>query len=584
MTSRPAFDSSPSDSGPAAFSSPPAASSASPAPAGQAVAISASSPPSPTVAHLPDGLPSGLIGVPPSSSSSTPADALRLPPPKSTVVGVERPSSIAQPIPGQPGLDSLHSLYSALPTESNAAAAAYSPDGYEGAGAGFYGVNGYEEGWDGAALGLSMGPAVSFANGEKRTGACKFFNAQKGFGFILDDHAEDLGGDEIFVHYTAIAAVQGGPGGFRSLLEGEAVEYSLMQGPKGWQAQQVTGPNGAACIGTPPGVSSSKPPISYDPARRSSIYETRNSYGRRPSGATGSIPTTPARNRNGSAHQSSASGGGRSTYSSPANRSVHLPACGGPALGQPFPIAQNCFQPYVVFPYGGSPLQHPSAMLHPFPPDQQQHQQNDGENLRPSQPGQPPPGVAYYATQAGLPAPPGAVAAQGVPDPRFFLPPHGYAVPAGVAAPPSEAATSGSSYSSVPYPISSAASSLGGTHGPPSAYPISSSSTQTSPAGHFLLPYPPPPPQQFYPHLGGAPPPPPQPYAVPPQQQQPPASVYPISSAALPASYDPSAQYAPSSAYGYPNFYTEQGGAAEQQQGGTDGSAPTSKTAEAAPA
>ncbi|ORY59892.1 cold-shock' DNA-binding domain-domain-containing protein [Leucosporidium creatinivorum] len=88
--------------------------------------------------------------------------------------------------------------------------------------------------------------------GEKRTGRCKFFNALKGFGFIIDHHGEELGNDvEVFVHYTAIDSIQTGRGGFRSLLEGEEVEYTIMQGPKGWQAQSVTGPNGMPCIGSP---------------------------------------------------------------------------------------------------------------------------------------------------------------------------------------------------------------------------------------------------------------------------------------------------------------------------------------------
>ncbi|POY70233.1 hypothetical protein BMF94_6817 [Rhodotorula taiwanensis] len=77
----------------------------------------------------------------------------------------------------------------------------------------------------------------------RRRGVCKFFNAQKGFGFVLDDYADELGGVEVFVHYTAITSVKGGPNGFKSLAEGENVEYSIAPGPKGWQAQNVTGPN-----------------------------------------------------------------------------------------------------------------------------------------------------------------------------------------------------------------------------------------------------------------------------------------------------------------------------------------------------
>ncbi|GAA5989236.1 hypothetical protein JCM10908_001219 [Rhodotorula pacifica] len=86
----------------------------------------------------------------------------------------------------------------------------------------------------------------------RRTGVCKFFNAQKGFGFVLDDAADEVDNEEIFVHYTTIVSVQSGPSGFRSLLE---VEYAIVQGPKGWQAQDVTGPGGVPCIGSLPSSS-----------------------------------------------------------------------------------------------------------------------------------------------------------------------------------------------------------------------------------------------------------------------------------------------------------------------------------------
>jgi len=64
---------------------------------------------------------------------------------------------------------------------------------------------------------------------ERETGTVKWFNATKGFGFIT----RDTGGD-VFVHYSAISAH-----GYRSLEEGQRVEYSLMQGQKGLQAQNV---------------------------------------------------------------------------------------------------------------------------------------------------------------------------------------------------------------------------------------------------------------------------------------------------------------------------------------------------------
>ena len=61
------------------------------------------------------------------------------------------------------------------------------------------------------------------------TGTVKWFNAEKGYGFI---GRED--GDDVFVHFSAI---QGS--GYRSLDEGQAVEFEVTAGPKGEQAQDV---------------------------------------------------------------------------------------------------------------------------------------------------------------------------------------------------------------------------------------------------------------------------------------------------------------------------------------------------------
>jgi cold shock protein len=61
------------------------------------------------------------------------------------------------------------------------------------------------------------------------TGTVKFFNSEKGFGFISRE-----GGDDVFVHYSNI---QGN--GYRSLDEGQAVEFDVAPGRKGEEAQNV---------------------------------------------------------------------------------------------------------------------------------------------------------------------------------------------------------------------------------------------------------------------------------------------------------------------------------------------------------
>ena len=60
-------------------------------------------------------------------------------------------------------------------------------------------------------------------------GKVKWFNEQKGFGFI-----EQEGGPDVFVHYSSIKAE-----GFKTLAEGQAVEFDVTQGPKGPKAENV---------------------------------------------------------------------------------------------------------------------------------------------------------------------------------------------------------------------------------------------------------------------------------------------------------------------------------------------------------
>ena len=64
---------------------------------------------------------------------------------------------------------------------------------------------------------------------ERETGTVKWFNAGKGYGFISREAGED-----VFVHHSAIEEK-----GFRSLDEGQQVEFNVEQGPKGLQATHV---------------------------------------------------------------------------------------------------------------------------------------------------------------------------------------------------------------------------------------------------------------------------------------------------------------------------------------------------------
>jgi len=64
---------------------------------------------------------------------------------------------------------------------------------------------------------------------ERQTGTVKWFNATKGYGFITPDEGRD-----VFVHYSGIRGT-----GYRSLEEGQRVEFEVVESPKGPQAQDV---------------------------------------------------------------------------------------------------------------------------------------------------------------------------------------------------------------------------------------------------------------------------------------------------------------------------------------------------------
>ncbi len=65
---------------------------------------------------------------------------------------------------------------------------------------------------------------------DRETGTVKWFNSSKGYGFIEREE-----GDDVFVHFSAISA-----DGFRTLDEGQRVEFKVTQGDKGLQAEDVT--------------------------------------------------------------------------------------------------------------------------------------------------------------------------------------------------------------------------------------------------------------------------------------------------------------------------------------------------------
>jgi len=88
----------------------------------------------------------------------------------------------------------------------------------------------------GAATIDTNGAAPSLWEGRKEgmaTGTVKWFNDAKGYGFITPDD----GGEDLFAHFSAIQM-----NGFKTLKEGQKVQFEVVQGPKGKQASNITAP------------------------------------------------------------------------------------------------------------------------------------------------------------------------------------------------------------------------------------------------------------------------------------------------------------------------------------------------------
>jgi cold shock CspA family protein len=90
----------------------------------------------------------------------------------------------------------------------------------------------------------SLRPLLRFSPFAARPIRLCRFNAEKGFGFI----APANGNDDLFVHQSAIHSP-----GFRSLMEGEEVEFKVVDGGGKMKAEEVTGPNGDFVQGAPRG-------------------------------------------------------------------------------------------------------------------------------------------------------------------------------------------------------------------------------------------------------------------------------------------------------------------------------------------
>jgi CspA family cold shock protein len=87
-----------------------------------------------------------------------------------------------------------------------------------------------------ASTGVSSAHESANEDGEEGmgTGTVKWFNDAKGYGFITPDD----GGEDLFAHFSAIQM-----NGFKTLKEGQKVNFEVVQGPKGKQASNITAPN-----------------------------------------------------------------------------------------------------------------------------------------------------------------------------------------------------------------------------------------------------------------------------------------------------------------------------------------------------
>ncbi|SAL99679.1 hypothetical protein [Absidia glauca] len=176
----------------------------------------------------------------------------------------------------------------------------------------------------------------------RKTGRVKFFNDQKGYGFIIPDDSAGQNDVEVFVHYTALC----NNGNFKNLSQDEEVEYDLVQVNKGMQAANVTGIGGA--------------PLLCD---LRVMYPTSQSGGER-------IPYN-----SGYPHDPYASGGGYG-YSS-GGAGVFIPYAGNAAGGNQIPPQNFQYgQPTSMYNGGGGQQQYGYQQQPPYGMhSQQRHQQ-----------------------------------------------------------------------------------------------------------------------------------------------------------------------------------------------------------------